>query len=75
MQRANKSKQNSSGKLLGISTHTGSRITPIVQTENRLTRRMKKSQRRKKDELQQFIEQVERVNVIFKGRDNESIDR
>lgn len=69
MQRANKSKQNSSGKLLGISTHTGSRITPIVQTENRLTRRMKKSQRRKKDELKQFIEQVERVNVIFKGRE------
>lgn len=69
MQRANKSKQNSSGKLLGISAHTGSRITPIVQTENRLTRRMKKSQRRKKDELKQFIEQVERVNVIFKGRE------
>ena len=69
MQRANKSKQNSSGKLLGISTHTGSRITPIVQTENRLTRRMKKSQRRKKDELKQFIEQIERVNVIFKGRE------
>ena len=40
--RANKSKNNSSGRLLNISKLTGSRITPLVNAENRMLRRMRK---------------------------------
>ena len=41
MRRANKSKHNSVGKLLNISSYTGSRTTPVIMTENRMLRRLK----------------------------------
>lgn len=41
MRRANKSKHNSIGKLLNISSFTGSRTTPVITAENRMLRRLK----------------------------------
>lgn len=41
MRRANKSKHNSIGKLLNISSYTGSRTAPVITAENRMLRRLK----------------------------------
>ena len=40
MKRANKSKHNSTGKLLNISRYTGGGLTPLVTADNRMIRRM-----------------------------------
>jgi hypothetical protein len=41
MKRANKSKHNSTGKLLNISRYTGGGLTPLVTADNRMIRRMR----------------------------------
>ena len=41
MKRANKSKHNSTSKLLNISRYTGGGLTPRVTADNRMIRRMK----------------------------------
>lgn len=41
MIKANKSKNNSSGKLSNINPFTGGGITPLVTADNRMIRRMK----------------------------------
>ena len=46
MRRANKSKNNSVGKLLNIGMHTGGKA-PLVDGENRMMRRMKGERKRK----------------------------
>lgn len=46
MRRANKSKNNSVGKLLNIGMYTGG-VTPLVDGENRMMRRMKGEMGRK----------------------------
>lgn len=46
MRNANKSKHNSIGKLLNISSFTGSRTAPVITAENRMLRRLKGERRR-----------------------------
>ena len=41
MKRANKSKHNSTGKLLNISRYTGGGLTPLVTADNRMIRRLR----------------------------------
>ena len=46
MRRANKSKNNSVGKMLNIGMYTGG-ATPLVDGENRMMRRLKGERKRK----------------------------
>ena len=48
MKRANKSKHNSTGKLLNISRYTGGGLTPLVTADNRMIRRMRGERKEKK---------------------------
>ena len=41
MIKANKTKHNSTGKLLNISRYTGGGLTPLVTADNRMIRRMR----------------------------------
>ena len=41
MKRANKSKHNSTGKLLNISRYTGGGLTPLVTADNRMIRQLR----------------------------------
>lgn len=48
MKRANKTKHNSTGKLLNISRYTGGGLTPLVTADNRMIRRMRGERKGKK---------------------------
>jgi len=48
LKRANKSKHNSTGKLLNISRYTGGGLTPLVTADNRMIRRMRGERKEKK---------------------------